>query len=506
MLTLKIKYKNLYDDNIFSNILYDIQRKQTNINHILVNKLLKSNIKIQEKELRQSLINYNNIQLNCWFEQSAIKESIQTYNSFIKQKNEHIKQREYNLSKLNKKLSKNKITIKTYNKKKKYFESDIKLIFGGKYNFNQRCKHNITNEQFKNNKLLPLYSIGEKQFGNRFFKLDNNLNILFKPNKNNKFILKLCYGINQKNIIKKLYDLQEQKQIALSYKLDKNYIYIIYDESLLNNTQQNYFIQNRIFGIDMNPNYIGFCIIDWFNSSEYKIIKSGTYSLKIFNDKIIELNKLNNISSNDEKRKYINRKRNYEIVKIVQNIFKLFNYYKCNILSIEDLNIKSNDKNKGKDYNRLCNCNWIRTKFINQIIKLSNIYKIKLLKVKPQYSSFIGNLIFKKHNLDDCVLSSIEISRRGYEFYNQYIIKSKNIKKNIIQPDINDFKNNWIQSLEELNLNCLEINPIELYNSIKTKKILSNLKGNVYKVRFYSKNRIVKRFYSNKSNVQLIYN
>ena len=133
----------------------------------------------------------------------------------------------------------------------------------------------------------------------------------------------------------------------------------------------------------MNPNYIGFCIIDWFNSSEYKIIKSGTYSLKIFNDKIIELNKLNNISSNDEKRKYINRKRNYEIVKIVQNIFKLFNYYKCNILSIEDLNIKSNDKNKGKDYNRLCNCNWIRTKFINQIIKLSNIYKIKLLKVKP---------------------------------------------------------------------------------------------------------------------------
>ena len=72
--------------------------------------------------------------------------------------------------------------------------------------------------------------------------------------------------------------------------------------------------------------------------------------------------------------------------------------------------------------------------------------------------------------LIDCVLSSIEISRRGYEFYNQYIIKSKNIKKNIIQPDINDFKNNWIQSLEELNLNCLEINPIELYNSIKTKK------------------------------------
>lgn len=168
--------------------------------------------------------------------------------------------------------------------------------------------------------------------------------------------------------------------------------------------------------------------------------------------------------------------------------------------------MKSEDKNKGKDYNRLCNCNWIRTTFINQLIKQTNLFNIKLLSVKPQYSSFIGNLIFKSLNKDDAILSSIEIGRRGYEFFNQYISKTKEIQKNIIQLDINDFKINWRQSLEELSLTNFNINPINLYNSIKTKKELPQLNGNPYKVRFYSKNRIVKRFYSKYSNIQLIYN
>ena len=80
------------------------------------------------------------------------------------------------------------------------------------------------------------------------------------------------------------------------------------------------------------------------------------------------------------------------------------------------------------------------------------------------------------------------------------------MEKNIIQPDINDFKINWRQSLEELSLTDFNINPINLYNSIKTKKELPQLNGNPYKVRFYSKNRIVKRFYSKFSNISLIYN
>jgi len=61
-----------------------------------------------------------------------------------------------------------------------------KIIFGGKKNFFNRLKGNITKELFKENKLSPLYVIGRKNlpFGNQKFKLTEDLNIVFKPTRN----------------------------------------------------------------------------------------------------------------------------------------------------------------------------------------------------------------------------------------------------------------------------------------------------------------------------------
>ena len=81
------------------------------------------------------------------------------------------------------------------------------------------------------------------------------------------------------------------------------------------------------------------------------------------------------------------------------------------------------------------------------------------------------------------VLSSIEIGRRGYEFYNQYITKTKNIKKNINQPDINYFIKFYKMSLEELNIEFNKNDLIKLYNFIKSKKDHQILKGDPNKVR-----------------------
>lgn len=97
-------------------------------------------------------------------------------------------------------------------------------------------------------------------------------------------------------------------------------------------------------------------------------------------------------------------------------------------------------------------------------------------------------------------LAAIEISRRGYEYYNQHILKTKEIKKNIINPDIKDFKRQLEKSLEEFDLlfdgACLR----ELYYSIKTKKDHPKLKGDPNKVRFHFedvKHQIaVRRFFS----------
>ena len=100
------------------------------------------------------------------------------------------------------------------------------------------------------------------------------------------------------------------------------------------------------------------------------------------------------------------------------------------------------------------------------------MYRIQLLEVKPQFSSFIGNLVYRKEKLPDFVLSSIEISRRGYEFNHQYLIKDKKLKKNIIQGNFLDNKRDYQQSLEELKIfDVIPENFLEFYDKIKKSKV-----------------------------------
>ena len=74
----------------------------------------------------------------------------------------------------------------------------------------------------------------------------------------------------------------------------------------------------------------------------------------------------------------------------------------------------------------------------------------KINSVNAAYSSTIGNILNDMYA--DPVASSIEIGRRGYEFYNQYISKVKEIKKNIIRPNLSMFNKLYLKSLEEFKL------------------------------------------------------
>ena len=240
--------------------------------------------------------------------------------------------------------------------------------------------------------------------------------------------------------------------------------------------------------IDMNPNYIGWSIIDWKSESDFNIIKSGVISIKKLNDYDQSL-KNKGYSSESKERKYISNKRNYETLQIAKNLINKALYYKCQIFSIEDLNIKSGDTNKGRRFNKLVNNSWCRNKLVNNLCKRCNIFGIKFIQVKPEYSSFIGNFLFRTLNLPDPILASIEISRRGYEFYNQYITKVKEIKKNIIQPKIDQFRNFFVKSLEEFNLedNWLDFRQLYLYfKKFKLKYRLSTDQFNLQFSRVFS--------------------
>lgn len=132
------------------------------------------------------------------------------------------------------------------------------------------------------------------------------------------------------------------------------------------------------------------------------------------------------------KNAYFNNKRNHEIIEVAKDICSIAKYFQCNLVVIEDLNMKSQDRSKGKKLNRLCNSFFIRNAFVNNLSKRCNIDGIRFLKVIPSYSSFIGNFLYRGLTLPDPILASIELGRRGYEFNAQYIEKSKEKSKTIV--------------------------------------------------------------------------
>ena len=447
MQTIKIKYT--IDDN--DKLLLNDYIKQ--YNHVY--RVAFNNLQSHKKNKLAELTNLNNIDLlDSWFIQSANYESKFLYKSV----------------------------------------GDKKVIFGGRKNFIKRCQHKISYDEFNSYRFYPLCSYGEKKsgtktvHGNRKFKLSDDLTFITLKLKERKIKINLPINLhsNIKYILKNVYKHQILDDTPITYKIDYNYVYIQFDESIILNKNNNLTkIQNRVLSLDLNPNYIGWSIVDWKSESEFDVIKSGVYSIKKLNDKDFAL-KNKGYSSESRERKYISDKRNFETLQIVKNIINKSIYYKCQLISIEDLSIKSSDLNKGKNINKLVNNLWRRNTFVNNLTKRCNIHNIKLLNVKPEYSSFIGNFLYHSLNLPDMVLASIEIGRRGYEFYNQYISKVKEIKKNIIKPDLNMFNRLYLKSLEEFKLQPTYKDLVELYYFFKKSKMMYRLSIDQFNLQFSS--------------------
>jgi len=90
----------------------------------------------------------------------------------------------------------------------------------------------------------------------------------------------------------------------------------------------------------------------------------------------------------------------------------------------------------------------------------------------PNYSSFVGNFLFRRLDMPDMCLSAFEIGRRAYEFVSQYIRKNKETKKCILWPSLETFKTDWAKSLEEFSLVGKVKDLFQAYMDIKNSKNL----------------------------------
>ena len=407
-------------------------------------------------------------------EKETILSYIKNYNSVLRFTYNRMKEGIKSTKELTQKQSEmNNVFIDSRFKNSAIFDAKTllkrdKVIFGGKGLFLKRNEGKISKEEYQKEKLIPLCSVGEAVYkGNRKFQILNENEILFKPNRKDHVVLKIQNkSRNYKKKLSKLIELQNSKSISITYKLGLDYIYISFDSNKIENYDYNV-KSNRVFAIDMNPNYIGYSVVDWKDETKYKVINSGVFDLKALNDKDNELK----VSSTDSKRIYINNKRDNETIDIAYKLFSLCRHFGCESFAIENLNIKSKDNKKVNNFNRLVNNQWNRNKFISVLRKLISVSSTNFIEVLPQYSSILGNLIYRKEQKPDMVLSSIEIGRRAYEFNRQYITKEVEKQKNIIQPNYNLVKDSISKSLEELNIEFKVGSYSELYSLIKESKL-----------------------------------
>ena len=449
MITIKLKYKTDEESSIK---LKEYRRQYSSVFKVYFNRLQEGMI---PKEILH--LKLNNVDLmNSSFKGSALQEA--------------------------------RTLLKVWDSKKEQFKNY--LIFGGRKAFLDRIKGNISKEELRERRLQKLCCVGQAATrGNIMFSIQEDFNILFKPTRKEHITLEVLDSQKKRysRELKALYIKSFlEKKYPITYHLDNDFVYLSFDETILKNENKELNqISNRVMALDLNPNYIGWSIVDWVSSSEFKVIKSGIYSFKNLNDKEKEFKDLK-LSSEHSKRKYISNKRRTEVFEVSKNLINKALYYKCQIFSVEDLNIQFKDSGLGKSLNKLINNQWIRTDLVSNLEKCCNIFGIKFLKVKPEYSSFIGNFLYRSLNLPDMILASIEIGRRAFEFYNQYVSKKFEIRKNIVRPSLVDFRTLYLKSLEEFELQPVYKDLIELYYFFKKSKMLYRLSLDKFNLEFSS--------------------
>jgi len=398
-------------------------QNQACITKFIFNRLKDSGGDLTQKELTKLANSMNNVTVDSWFKQSSVYEARAIFSSYTAKLDEVLKHNKTHLGELKKHPT---------------------VIFGSRNLFLKRCKKKISHEKFIEEKNLPLASVGEAlQHGNRKFefKVIEENQIIFKPESGIKMTLQLPkLRKNYKKVLFKLQSLMEQKKIPVKVSMDLSCIYITYEEEFLK-TSDYKCVRNRIMSVDLNPNYIGWSIIDYKDQDSFEIVKTGVVSIKKLNDKHFSFKK-EKLSSEHPKNIKINNQRNFEIFEISKALVNIARANNVEAFGLEDLNMPASNKGKGRKYNRLVNNLWCRKAFVSNLKKRLNLAGVFIFEVPAAYSSYIGNLLYRQ--FPDMVGSSIEISRRVF-------LKLNNIKFALF-PFFSGSIGALTQSLEELGL------------------------------------------------------
>ncbi len=277
------------------------------------------------------------------------------------------------------------------------------------------------------------------------FDLMNN-KIIFKPNSKEKIEISFVCRKKKKKLLYQLDKMANEGLLPITVKINPDSICLSYDNELLNgysfdkkaykadlalvekeNEQQRKDVYkkhikaletrklagknpNRYLAVDLNPGEIGITIAD-------RLSNSPDGEMKIILQECIFIGKLNNKTgkaSSDEETLHRNNKKKFELAEAWKYIFELAVHHKVGFFSIEQLKFKKSKDVTSKEFNRKTKNVWHRTRSRQLIDKWCQNLGIILIEVLPQYSSFIGNMIYNEF---DPIAASAELCRRAMVKY-----------------------------------------------------------------------------------------
>ena len=355
MITLRIKYSSSAE---FQDLLKEYRREQSCLVRSAYNMFAEGSA---DNQVRAYLRTLNFERMDSWFIESSICDARSMHKMILEDQEEG--------------------------------KSLRKIIFGGKYNLKQYLKKKITKEEFKNNRLRPLRVIGEaNEKGNRKFALNTESNEIIFKDKNRTVKHTLSFQPQLRDRLEQLQYIQDQarsKKKPLTVSVDKKYIYLTFEPKQKEQRPQ---ITDRVLAIDMNPNSIGWSVVDVLDKDNIKPVEAGVIDLKALN-------------------KQKTNKKHFETYEISKFLVNKAIHLQCSKFAIEDLSIKSEDHEKGKVFNKTVNNDWIRTKLTNSLKKRCFIAQIKFIEVNPAYTSVIGGVLYPSY--PDPISPTFEIARRA---------------------------------------------------------------------------------------------
>lgn len=285
-----------------------------------------------------------------------------------------------------------------------------KVVFGGRTNLLRYLRGKISKEEYRAGRDIPVCIYGESRYGNRLVDFDfEHSRVFYKPNRGARFEI-LFRPVNKKIHLEllRVQELVERRELPVTVRFSARYLYLSFDEAQVHAERYVGLLRNRVMGIDMNPNYIGMSVIEFNRDNTFRVLHKVVFDLSSFTG-------CGNKSATSTKAKYRATKLKYETLAVAHRISALMNYWKCAMLSIEGLSVKTSDMQKGKALNRLCNNRWERRLFISKLQMLASIHRYELVEVNPAYSSVVGNFMYGGPDTPDMVAASIEIARRAYK-------------------------------------------------------------------------------------------